>query len=101
MKNYLSNDSVLERIWNNPDDAVFDNYNSENLCLCCGQRAQFYGSGWITQKADGTQESGDCSREVCVICLESGCWGKDGKGCFGNSLTRPAAESHINCGCRK
>lgn len=95
MQSYLTAEEypVLARIWDNEDDAVFDNYNGGNYCLCCGQPASHYGSGWM-----GDTGSGSCSREVCVICLEGTCWGKDGKGCFGNNLARPAAEIHENCG---
>lgn len=73
-------------------DAVFRALHDRNYCLCCGQLAQHYGSGWM-----GTGGSGSCTEEVCVFCLESGCWGKDGKGCFGYRLAQPPAEIHDNC----
>ena len=71
--------------------------NGRNYCLCCGARAEPY--GWASIDSDGSSKS--CSKEVCVMCLESGCKGKDGKGCFGSKLAQPAYEYHDGCGCKK
>jgi len=59
-----------------------------NKCLCCAERgiasyAEMYGTG---------DSSGfDCSSEVCVICLESGC------PCGGRRLEKMPNEVHIGC----
>ena len=45
-----------------------------------------YGTAWI-----GTGGSGDCSKEVCALCLEGSCK------CGGGNLSEPARESHVNC----
>jgi hypothetical protein len=68
-----------------PDEFV----NNRNYCLCCGSRAEQYGSGSIDSK--GIIKS--CSKEVCVFCLESGC-----PNCFSSKLARPASEWHEGCG---
>lgn len=63
------------------------NLENRNYCLCCGQLAQQYGSGWAS-----TDGSGSCSREVCVSCLEGG-----HIGCHGNKLACKPMEIHENC----
>lgn len=54
-----------------------------NYCLRCGSRANYYGTAWI-----GSDGSGDCSREVCVLCLESS---------QPYQLAYKAKEIHLNC----
>ena len=71
--------------------------NRGNYCLCCGNRAEYYGSASM----DSTGVTESCSKEVCVMCLEGGCRGKDDKGCYGSRLAQPANEEHYNCGCKK
>jgi hypothetical protein len=47
---------------------------------------------------DSTGITRSCSKEVCVVCLETGCWGKDGEGCFGYKLRDKPSEDHYRCG---
>ncbi len=74
--------------------AAIQSVGRRNRCLCCGNWAEHYGSGSM----DSTGITQSCSKEVCVSCLETGCWGKDGEGCFGYRLRDKPSESHQGCG---
>jgi hypothetical protein len=102
MMKYLTaeDNPVLAKLWDNNDDAVYDSVetsssaaNGGNVCLCCGRRAEHYGHASV----DSTGIIESCSKEVCVLCLETGCWGQDGKGCFGYKLRDKSAEWHQGC----
>lgn len=60
-----------------------------NYCLCCGGRAESYGAAGIGNAGFFMQ----CSREVCVICLE----GAHAACGYGTKLAQPAMEYHQNC----
>ncbi len=62
--------------------------NGGNFCLCCGRSAEHY--GWASVGTDGSKS---CSKEVCVICLETGC-----PNCYGAKLSEPPSEWHDGCG---
>ena len=68
-----------------PDDFV----NGRNYCLCCGNRAEYYGFASM----DSTGITKSCSKEVCVRCLEGAC-----PNCFDSKLGQPAGEYHQDCG---
>ncbi len=68
--------------------------NGGNTCLCCGARAEHYGFASM----DSTGLTRSCSKEVCVACLETGCWGRDGESCFGHRLRDKPSEYHQGCG---
>lgn len=74
-------------------DAV-ESVGQRNCCLCCGNPAEHYGFASM----DSTGITKSCSKEVCVVCLETGCWGRDGKGCFGYKLRDKPSEYHHGCG---
>ncbi|KKL76290.1 hypothetical protein LCGC14_2046410 [marine sediment metagenome] len=71
-----------------------DYANGPNTCMCCGARAEYYGSCSI----DTSGIRMICDKEVCVLCLESSCRGADGKGCYGYKLRDKASEYHQGCG---
>ena len=63
-------------------------YRDRNYCLCCGARAEHYGSGSVSDAGIAKY----CSNEVCVFCLEGGC------SCFGSRLAQPSSQWHEGCG---
>ena len=103
MANYLTAQDfpVLAELWDNESDAIFDSMgtspssavNGGNICLCCGRRAEHY--GYASVDSTGIIES--CSKEVCVVCLETGCWGQGGERCLGYRLRDKPSEYHQGC----
>ena len=76
---------------NNVLSTTNDAANGRNYCLCCGARAEHYGSGSVSDAGIAKY----CSKEVCVFCLEGG------GSCFGSRLAQSAGEWHEGCGCYK
>ncbi len=64
-------------------------YRDRNYCLCCGNRAEYYGS--CSVDSNGIRKI--CDKEVCVLCLEGGC-----PNCNSQNLAQPAGEYHQGCG---
>ena len=61
---------------------------TKNYCTCCGNpHTEGYGSVSISD--EGVEM--DCTREVCVLCLEGACK------CAGNQLKEKGYEYHKGC----
>lgn len=64
---------------NNSLRFITDDTEAPNRCLCCGSRTEMYG----TASADSEGMVQSEAEEVCVFCLEGGCF------CAGRHLATP------------